>query len=258
MLKLILPDAKITDLTEEQLQYLHWGSLTKDDVLECSTDFLNTNFSKLSTNLKKHLIMNKRIDANALTEHEWKIYIREYSHYSCDMDVFQYIQFPYSLNSYFIESSMYITRIAATQKAIPIEYAANRLSIDDLNTIFFYNTNPALIDFVCSEYYNKDGSRKMWDELYFLTSEEGKALGVDIPNITISNNHLAAADACGSGLSYVRKVLKELQISEITWDDAIIKIRNSTKLQNNANTYEYMKWISRKRKVLQRIQSRNA
>ncbi|QOI71417.1 hypothetical protein pEaSNUABM50_00556 [Erwinia phage pEa_SNUABM_50] len=248
MIKLILNSTKLSDLTSDQLKFLDWKALSRDDVTESDNEFVVANLNKFSTNLKKHLITSGRINSSAMDHDQWIAFIQEHSYYSSDIDVFKHVQLPYSVVNQLLTdtSHRYRSRIVSTQSCVPIEVAIEQVSATEMNDILFSNSNPAIVDFIQTpegaEAVKKRG-KSFLNSLRYLTSAEGERLGVRVRNHTISVEVLRRANACDDGCNYARRILKELDLPSIKWDDAVLRIRNSSKLQGRQALRSYIQWI---------------
>ncbi|SOK59335.1 hypothetical protein [Yersinia phage fHe-Yen9-03] len=256
MIKLLM-DVPLSALSTEQLKLLDWKSLNRTDIESVDDEFISANFNKFSTNLVKHLIINGRVTPNVMQHDQWIEFINTQH----EINVFKYIQFPYSIINELLEnnkSTQFQRKIIDTQHSVPIETIINNISPSSLNDMLLSNSNPAVIDYIQtpegSELLKKRGTGMM-NNLNFLTSTEANNMGFVIKNHTISVEVLRRAGACSDGCNYARRILKELNVSHIKWDDAILLIRNSPKLQNRTSIRNYLSWIIESRSRVVRASS---
>lgn len=252
MIKLIIEDATINDLTSEQLKFLDWKSLTKTDLDAASTEIISKNCAKLSINMFRHACKTGKVTADAMSTDEWIDFIKENIVYNDDQKAFfGSVQLPYSVVNHFMNMSdryarnRYVSIIMETQKCIPMDMILADISSSSLSTILRTGSNPALIDYMFSPEGIEIVKRRKFtnDDLAYLTSTEAEKIGLRRKNYTISTKVLSRAGACSDGINYCRRTLKELNVDSIKWDDMIHVLRTNKQICSRAAVHNYISWI---------------
>lgn len=247
MVKLIIEGKKLSDFEPELLKFVEWKSITLDDIDGLSEEIVSKYLPYMSKSVIKHLIKKKQISTLNLSDDEWENLIVECIN-SGFKDIFNYIQIPYSVASKMVnrKNSYYLNEMLSTQHSIPADVVLKKISGLKLNEILRTNSNPAIIDFM----FTKEGieifRKRNISSLTYITSTESKKLGLTtgVPkNRRITPELLRRAGACDAGSSYCTRILKELGVDSITWDEAVMTIRNNPKLQNRPSLMTYMSWI---------------
>lgn len=247
MIKLCIEDITLNQLEPKLLPFVQWKSLKVSDLEGVSDEIISKYIFQMARPVMKSLIKNKNINLSHLTDEQWVELVHEA--YNEDYSLFDYFQLPYSALMKLLETdrnvNRYSTAMAKTQKNLPVQEALRYGSTSFLNNVLLTNSNPALIDYMFSEEGVENLKKKSHHQyLYYMTSEEAAKIGVrSIKNRRISPELLRRAGACHNGVSYCSKMLKELNLEQITWDEAINTIRNNPKLQKRSSLLEYMEWI---------------
>lgn len=250
MIKLLMKSTKLSELSPELVQYIDWKSLSRDDVNESDNKFVSENFNKFSTNLKKYLISTGSVNSSAMNHDQWIEFIHYLDSTSDDLSTtLKRVQLPYSVVIQVLYSSaQYVVNgIIRTQPCVPVEFAIKEVSIQALNDILLRNSNPAIVDYIQTPEGAaavKKRGKTFVNSLRFLTSTESERIGMSSKNFTINSEVLLRVNACSAGRNYARRILKELNLTSITWDDVILHVRNNTKLNNRPSLREYIGWIS--------------
>lgn len=259
MIKLVIEDATLATLDAALIPFVQWKGLKVSDLEGVSEEVLSKNIFKMSTTVIKSLIKNKRISTPKLSDDEWNDLAIDM--HREDKNIFEYVQMPYSALRYILEQnygkSRFASYIATTQESFPVQDALECLSASQLNTVLIQNTLPALVDFMFTE-EGIEIMKKKNDLRYvqFLTTEEARKLGLTgnaLKNRRISTQLLRRAGACDAGANYCSRILKELKIESITWDEAIVRIRNNPKLQQRNSLISYMNWIRECRHLINEV-----
>ncbi|AMM44105.1 hypothetical protein FDG95_gp437 [Pectobacterium phage vB_PcaM_CBB] len=247
MIKLCIEDITLNQLEPKLLPFVQWKSLKVSDLEGVSDEIISKYIFQMARPVIKSMIKNKNIDFSHLTDDQWVDLVHEA--YNDDYSLFDYFQLPYSALMKLLESdrnvNRYASAMAKTQKNMPVQEALRHASNSFLNHILLTNSNPALMDYMFSEEGIAQLKEKRHSQyLQYLTSEEAKKIGArNIKNRRISPELLRRAGACHNGVSYCSKMLKELNLEQITWDEAIHTIRNNPKLQKRSSLLDYMEWI---------------
>lgn len=263
MIKLIMENTSINDLTPEQLKYLDWKSVTKSDLENTKPEIISANISKLSPNTFRSVCKMGKVSFDAMKEDEWVDFINEHVRYNDDMEqFFGNLQLPYSLiqkllNGYRANSMKNI--IYRTQHSVPMDEILK--NIDNLNYLNYIlrgvDKNDALIDFMFTEEglaILKTKRSAQLQNLQYLKSTEAEKLGLRVKNHTISPEVLRRAGACSDGINYCRRTLKELGLEKIKWDDMIDILRTNHKIATRPAIYNYVGWIIQSSRNLSRVE----
>ena len=255
MIKLVIEDATLATLDAALIPFVQWKGLKVSDLEGVSEEVLSKNMFKMSTPVIKSLIKNKRVSTPSLTDAEWNdlaiVMHRE------DKNIFEFVQMPYSALRYIMDqhygANRFANHIAMSQESFPVQDALEHLSISQLNYVLIKNSLHALLDFMFTEegiaiMKKKNGLH----HLQFTTTDEAHKLGLNgnaLKNRRISTQLLRRAGACDAGANYCQRILRELNVESITWNDAIMRIRNSPKLQQRDSLIGYMNWIRENRSM---------
>lgn len=252
MIKLIIEDATIDNLTSEQLKFLDWKSLTKADVDAASTQIISTNCTKLSVNMFRHACKTGKVTSDAMSPEEWIDFIKENIVYTEDQrPFFSSVQLPYSVVNHFLNMTdrysrnRYVSILMQTQKCIPMDTILADIDSSTLNAILRTGSNPALIDYMFSPEGVEVLKRRKFtnDDLAYITSTEAEKIGLRRKNYTISPKVLSRAGACSDGINYCRRTLKELNVDSIKWDEMIQVLRTNKQICSRAAVHNYISWI---------------
>lgn len=255
MIKLVIEDATLATLDAALIPFVQWKGLKVSDLEGVSEEVLSKNMFKMSTPVIKSLIKNKRVSTPALTDAEWEELAIDM--HREDKNIFEFVQMPYSALRYITNQHYgairFANHIAMSQESFPVQDALEHLNTGQLNLILIKNSLPALLDFMFTDegiaiMKKKNGLQN----LHFTTTEESRKLGLQgnaLKNRRISTQLLRRSGACDSGASYCQRILRELNVESITWNDAIMRIRNSPKLQQRDSLLGYMSWIRQNRSM---------
>ncbi|AFC21984.1 hypothetical protein GAP32_524 [Cronobacter phage vB_CsaM_GAP32] len=246
MIKLCFEDKTLKDLDANLLPFVQWKSVTVADTEGVPTEVLSKYVFEMAKPVMKSLVKNNRIDLSNLNTKQWIDLIDEANRdgYS----IFDLVQVPYGVIMEIMNDGTrrrrHASKIARTQNQMPVELALKHLDTYSIKDVMRTGSNMALLDYMFSD----EGVSILKLEhnvnhFTYVTSAEAAKLGLKIKNRTISTGVLRRAGACSNGMSYCTKILKELNVDSITWDDAIKTIRSNPKLQNRASLFEYMDWI---------------
>ena len=246
MIKLVIEDKTLADLDAALLPYVSWKSLKLSDLDNVSDSIISDYSYAMNTSVVKSLLKNNRINIKKLSDEHVMDMIE--NAYMSNFNIFDYIQLPYHLIKHILDNDIlcnrYATKMADTQSNMPMKDAIKHFYGHSLDGVLYNNSNPALIDYLFStDGINTYNELKYKPNINFITSTEAKKLGLNIKNRTINTEVLRRAGACDAGQNYCKKILSELNVESIKWDDAIMMIRNDPKLHNRAKLREYMMWI---------------
>lgn len=255
MIKLVIEDATLATLDAALIPFVQWKGLKVSDLEGVSEEVLSKNLFKMSTPVIKSLIKNKRISTPTLTDAEWEELAVDM--YREDKNIFEFVQMPYSALRYILDkpysSGRFAQHIANTQESFPVQDALEIMSVGNINHNLITNKLPALTDFMFTpegiEIMKKKGNLNY---IQFTTTEESRKLGLQgnaLKNRRISTALLRRAGACDAGANYCRRILSELGVESITWNEAIHRIRSTPKLQTRDSLISYMNWIRENRSM---------
>lgn len=254
MIKLCIENATLATLDPALLPFVQWKGLKVSDMEGVSDEVLSQNLFKMNKAVIKALIKNQRVNTSSIEDTDWYEIAREM--YSNGDNLFDYVQLPYKTLKYIISQRTSFQRmIASTQHAYPVQESVNSIDINSLNHVLYKNSLPALTDYI----FTDEGAKHLKNaigrnicNLTFITTDEAKKLGLEgnaVRNRTISVSILNRAGACEQGRNYCGRILRELGVESITWDEAIKTIRSNPKLQNRDSLKDYMEWIRTNRAV---------
>lgn len=258
MIKLCIEDATLATLDPALLPFVQWKGLKVSDMEGVSEEVISQNLFKMNSSVIKSLVKNNRVQVTNLTNEQWYELTTEM--HQSGTNIFDIVQMPYRALKYILEQNYaknrYALAIARTQQSLPVQDALGILDISSLNEVLYTNSTPALVDYMFTE----EGIKVLKDKnssvtnLIFITTDEAKKLGLTGKNAqrnrTIDPRILRRAGACDAGSNYCNRILKELGVERITWNEAIMAIRNSPKLQNRDSLRGYMNWIRNNSEVM--------
>lgn len=247
MIKII--NTNIEDLPPNILNSLDWSVISISDIKECSTEFISNNLDKFNQKVQLNIISTGKIQSNKESISVLAEFVKSKSYYNEEAKkILETVQFPYSVLQDIIKyKSSWGKSIALYQINFPLDEAVKFLDDDAIFTLFRNYSNPGLIKFITTNENAQSQCKKMRITNYikpFIKSTEAKAIGINVKNHTISMEVLKRARACENGKNYCKKILKELNLTEIKWDDAVELIRNDKKLRERPSLANYMSWIT--------------
>lgn len=254
MIKLCV-DTTLSELEDKFLPYVQWKSIKVSDLENVDDAIISKYIFQMSEPVIKSVITNQKhnIDLSHLSDEEWEELVNDA--YNSGYNLFKYFQLPYSALMHILKTDRNVNRhasaIAQHQINFPVQEALKYVNYVSLNNMLLTNSNPAIIDYM----FTDEGAEKIKEiknkiNIVYVTSEEAKKIGLSVKNHRINPEILRRAGACNNGISYCTKMLKELNRSEITWDDAIKTIRSNKKLQTRSSLLEYMHWIFNASRIL--------
>lgn len=245
MIKLCFEDKTLNDIDENLLPFVQWKSLKVSDFENVNSEIISKYIFELARPVMKSLIKAGRVNLSGIDDATW-LTLADEAYYD-GYNLFEIFQLPYSAIANILNNTnacnRHASNMAATQVNMPVADAIKHMSTYKISQALLKNSNPALIDFVFSDEGIAIMKTKRINDLRYLTTSEAKKLGFETKNRTISPEILRRAGACGNGISYCTKMMKELGVTSIKWDDAILTIRNNPKYQTRSALLEYMEWI---------------
>ena len=257
MIKLQIDDATLATLDPSLLPFVQWKSLRLADFEGVSEEVLSANLFKMAKPVIKSLIKNNRVTTTSITDEQWIEIIDDA--YNNSWNIMETVQLPYSVIMFILNDRRQRDRwsrsMATTQTAMPVTELLQYVDVGGLDNILYHGTNPALAHFMFTDEGLAILKERKINTRYFrsLTSAEFEKVGVRFRNRRISVQLLDRAGACDNGKSYCRKFLNELGLDSITWDEAIVMIRNSKKLQNRPSLYSYVSWVHERSNNLEAV-----
>jgi len=257
MIKLCIEDATLATLDPALIPFVQWKGLKVSDLEGVSDEVISQNLFKMNSSVIKSLVKNNRVQVTNLTNEQW--YDLTTDMYQSDTNIFDMVQLPYRALKYILEQTYaknrYGTAIASTQHSMPVQDSLEILGMSSLNEVLYTNSIPALVDYMFTEEGMKVLKNKGsgLSNLIFVTTDEASKLGLSgssLRNRKIDPNILRRAGACDAGSNYCSRILKELGVERITWNEAIMTIRNSPKLQKRDSLRGYMNWIRNNSEVM--------
>lgn len=253
-------DTKLKDLNADLLPFVQWKAVTLADLEDAPTEVLSKYVFEMARPVMKALITKKRVDISGISTDEW-IGLLDECYNSEAYLLSDYVQLPYHVIMTMMETNYYRNRygqaFARTQKQMPVEMVLKFLSLHYIGELLRTNSNPGLTDFmftdegiaIIKEKMDETSNINHRNFLAYITSEEGEKLGIKVKNITISPELLRRVGACDAGYNYCKKILRELGVERITWDDAVLTIRKDKKLQKRDSLKSYIGWIVENKRI---------
>lgn len=247
MIKLQIENATLNTLDKTLLPHVQWKSIRICDLEGVDSEVLNTYLLKMSTPVIKSLFKNKRVTPTNLSTQQWIEILETY--YQDDWNLLDSVQLPYTVIQEILSNERNARRfgsqIASTQNSLPVVEAIKLMDIDGFHDTLTTSCNLAIRHFMFTDegLDIMEKRNNITRNLIYLTTEEFRKLGRHFKNRTISTRSLNRAGACDTGQRYCRDVLAELNRTSITWDEAILEIRNNPNLRKRDKLLHYMNWI---------------